>query len=72
MELKNLKIGSRGETVRALQILLSGRGYSCGSIDGAFGAKTAAAVKKYQKANGLTADGIAGKKTMSALLGASK
>lgn len=72
LELKNLKIGSRGETVRALQILLSGRGYSCGSIDGAFGAKTDAAVKKYQKANGLTADGIAGKKTMSALLGASK
>lgn len=69
MEFKNLKKGSRGEQVKALQILLNGRGYSCGSIDGNFGLKTDAALRKYQKAKGLTADGIAGKKTMAKLLG---
>lgn len=71
MEMQNLKKGSRGEQVKALQILLNGRGYSCGSIDGSFGAKTETAVKKYQKAKGLTADGIAGCKTMTKLLGVS-
>ena len=69
MEMTNLKKGMSGENVRALQILLNGRGYSCGSADGVFGAKTETAVVKFQKAKGLTQDGIAGKNTMSALLG---
>lgn len=69
MEMNDLKTGMTGEGVKALQILLNGRGYSCGTADGIFGAKTAAAVRKYQKAKGLTQDGIVGKKTMSALLG---
>ena len=69
MEMKNLKKGSKGEAVRALQILLNGRGCSCGSADGDFGSKTDTAVRKYQKAKGLTQDGIAGKNTMSSLLG---
>ena len=69
MEMTNLKKGMSGENVRALQILLNGRGYSCGSADGIFGAKTETAVVKFQKAKGLTQDGIAGKNTMSALLG---
>lgn len=71
MEMRNLKKGMTGEDVRALQILLSGRGYSCGTADGSFGTKTETAVKKYQKAKGLTQDGIAGKKTMASLLGTS-
>lgn len=72
MELKNLKNGSRGEDVRALQILLMGRGYSCGNCgaDGVFGNDTHSAVIRYQKAKCLTADGIVGKETMSELLGA--
>lgn len=69
MEMNNLKKGMSGENVRALQILLSGRGYSCGTADGVFGAKTEAAVKNYQKAKGLTQDGIAGQNTMASLLG---
>ena len=71
MEMRNLKKGCRGDDVRALQILLIGRGYSCGTAgaDGDFGSGTYAAVTKYQKAKGLTVDGIAGEKTMGSLLG---
>lgn len=64
-----LKNGSKGESVRALQVLLNGFGYSCGLADGSFGANTLAAVKKFQQKNGLTADGIVGAKTWAALLG---
>lgn len=71
MTMKNLKNGSRGDAVKALQILLIGNGFSCGSkgADGIFGYGTMNAVKKYQKEKNLTVDGIVGKNTMSALLG---
>ena len=71
MSMNNLKKGSKGEDVKALQILLIGRGYSCGNAgaDGDFGGGTDSAVRKYQKANGLEVDGIVGKATMSSLLG---
>lgn len=71
MEMRNLKKGCKGEDVRALQILLNGRDYNCGKVDGDFGSKTDAAVRKYQKAKGLGVDGVAGKNTMGSLLGAS-
>lgn len=71
LQLRNLKTGCKGEDVRALQILLMGRGYSCGNhgADGDFGNDTNKAVRKYQTAEGLEIDGIAGPKTMSSLLG---
>lgn len=71
MEFRILKKGHKGEDVRALQILLIGRGYSCGpdQADGDFGSKTDAAVRLYQKAHGLTVDGKAGTATMGSLLG---
>lgn len=68
--LKVLKKGSEGSQVKTLQRLLNALGYSCGSVDGDFGANTLSALKKYQKAKGLTADGICGKNTWSKLLGA--
>lgn len=71
MNMRNLKRGSSGEDVRALQILLKGRGYN-GNMhtpDGDFGPNTEGAVKLYQKAKGLTVDGIAGPATMGSLLG---
>ena len=71
LELKNLEKGDRGEAVRALQILLVGNGYDF-IPDGIFGEKTLAAVKDYQRKQGMGVDGIAGKMTRSALLGASK
>ena len=45
--------------VKAVQENLNALGYSCGSADGVYGSKTTSALKKFQKACGLTADGIA-------------
>lgn len=75
MEMRNLKKDCKGEDVRALQILLMGRGYKMKSgkktykDDGDFGTATENAVKAFQHDKGLKEDGIAGKDTMSALLG---
>ena len=64
-----LRKGSRGDWVTILQQKLILRGYSCGSkgADGIYGNDTVKAVKAFQKANGLTADGIAGPKTWAAM-----
>lgn len=61
------KRGSYGSTVRQIQEKLSSWGYYSGDIDGVYGSRTEAAVKKFQQKNGLTADGIAGSATLSAL-----
>ncbi len=50
-----------------LQHALNVLGYSVGKPDGIYGGKTVAALKKFQKAAGLKADGIAGTKTLQAL-----
>lgn len=55
-----LRQGSKGNAVAELQQLLQVKGFYTGKIDGDFGAGTANAVLKFQKANGLTADGIVG------------
>lgn len=69
--LPELSAGSKGETVRALQILLIGNLCSCGKYgaDGDFGSATKSAVKMYQGKHGLAADGIVGPKTWAKLLG---
>ena len=71
VNVKQLSKGSKGNAVKALQMLLIGYGYSCGKsgVDGSFGGDTLSAVKKYQKAKGLTVDGVVGAKTWGALLG---
>lgn len=71
MNMRNLKRGCKGEDVRALQILLTGRGYKGNMYtpDGKFGPNTEGAVKLFQKAKGLAVDGIAGPITMGELLG---
>lgn len=77
IEVEQLKKGARGESVRALQLLLIGcsgepaeRVKNTGGADGVFGAGTVAAVKAFQKLHGLTVDGIVGKNTWAKLLGA--
>ncbi len=62
---KSLQRGfTDSEEVRALQKRLKALGWYSGSADGDFGPATEAAVKAFQKANGLTADGKAGAKTL--------
>lgn len=62
-----LRIGATGEQVKNLQEILNKLGFNSGTIDGIFGNKTAAAVKAFQTANGLTVDGIVGKNTWTAI-----
>ena len=64
-----LKKGNKGASVKALQILLNGHGYSCGAVDGSFGPATLESVKKYQKAHKLSVDGCVGADTWRSLLG---
>ena len=61
--------GSNGDAVKQLQTKLNTMGYSL-DVDGAFGAKTQAAVRDYQSKNGLTVDGIVGNDTWGSLNGA--
>lgn len=61
------KIGSRSEEVRKIQTVLKEKGYYTGNVDGIFGTVTKNAVIRFQKDNGLVADGIAGKNTLKAL-----
>ena len=67
---EQLSKGSKGKSVKILQALLIAAGYSCGPYknDGDFGGSTEAAVRNYQRENGLSDDGIAGPKTWNSLL----
>ena len=62
-----LKLNSSNGEVLKLQKMLSSLGYYSGNKTGNFGEKTEEAVKKFQKAMGLTADGVAGKRTLAAI-----
>lgn len=62
-----LRQGSKGGEVKEVQRRLKQWGYYDGPVDGIYGTKTVEAVKKFQRKNGLTADGIAGKSTYAAL-----
>jgi len=59
--------GSTGSVVTKIQTRLKNWGYYFGSIDGVFGSRTEAAVKFFQRKNGLTPDGIAGRATLAAI-----
>lgn len=65
----SVKNGERQELVRAVQVALYCHGYNPGVTDAKFGENTENAVKAFQKDCGLTADGIAGKNTIMALMG---
>ena len=61
------KYGSRGDEVIQIQTKLKRWGYYSGNIDGIYGTQTLNAVKYFQRKNGLTVDGIAGKNTLEAM-----
>ena len=62
-----LQFGAQGERVRILQRALKALGFDAGSVDGDFGTGTYQAVLAFQRAVGLTADGKAGKLTLTKL-----
>lgn len=61
------KRGSTGSEVKKIQQKLKSWGYYEGNVDGIYGKQTEAAVKYFQRKNGLTVDGIAGSATLAAL-----
>lgn len=63
---RTLRTGAKGDDVKYIQQKLKTLGYSI-SVDGSYGKGTAAVVKSFQKANGLTADGVCGKATWKAI-----
>ena len=70
IELPVLQKGRGGEAVKAMQILLRGRGFSVGwyGADGEFGTATADGLRAFQGATGEEADGVCGERTWSRLL----
>lgn len=64
-----LRRGASGTAVKELQQALARAGFNPGAVDGEFGPATERAVKAFQAANGLTADGVVGPKTRAALNG---
>ncbi len=62
-----LREGSRGPAVRELQSKLQAAGFNPGGVDGVFGPKTRAAVVAFQRAQGISVDGIVGPQTWGRL-----
>lgn len=75
----SLKFGASGDDVKKIQKALKDAGYQCGEfgdaldgVDGKLGKVTENAIKAFQEANGLNADGIIGPETLKALEEANK
>ena len=62
-----LRRGDRSNEVKKLQLFLNYLNCNAGAVDGDFGPATEAAVKRLQRANGLTVDGIVGPVTWQAI-----
>ena len=61
------KRGASGATVTEIQTRLKAWGYYSGAVDGIYGSRTEAAVRWFQRKNGLAVDGQAGDQTLAAL-----
>jgi LCP family protein required for cell wall assembly len=66
---ETLKKGSSGEAVGSLQDELIRLGFMAGIASGVYDQPTADAVKKFQRASGISADGVAGPETLGFLYG---
>lgn len=69
-QLPILEQGHKGAAVKAMQLLLIDYGYNLGAdgADGDFGPATADALKKFQRAYGMNADAVCGKKSWHFLI----
>ncbi len=56
-----------GVSTSDVQLALTNAGYNPGAIDGKIGSRTISAIKRFQRAEKLKADGIVGRKTWSQL-----
>lgn len=65
----NVREGAEGNITYILQAALYLEGHDPHGMDGIFGSGTEIAVKSFQRANGLSADGIAGENTFAKLFG---
>ena len=63
-----LRMGSIGPVVQLLQLALNRAGFGTLETDGIFGPLTEAALRRFQSARGISADGVAGRETHRALL----
>ena len=61
------KRGASGATVTEIQTRLKAWGYYNGAVDGVYGSRTEAAVRYFQRKNGLAVDGQVGNATLAAL-----
>ena len=64
---RTLALDAAGWDVSQLQFLLATRGFAGGTFDGRFGARTEAAVRRFQRHVGLVVDGVAGAATIAAV-----
>ena len=64
----SFRLGDQGSDIAEIQGKLAGLGYDV-TADGDFGPATAEAIKSFQSSHGLTADGLVGEATYTALLG---
>ncbi|MGJ6980534.1 peptidoglycan-binding protein [Aestuariimicrobium soli] len=63
----NVRSGNTGSLVKAVQVQLRRNGHSV-AVDGSFGPATLSAVKAFQKAKGLSVDGVVGPNTWRAMI----
>ena len=63
VEIKHRHSSKDKDRTREIQACLKNAGFYKGEVDGVKGRKTRAAIKKFQRENGLNADGVVGKKT---------
>jgi murein L,D-transpeptidase YcbB/YkuD len=62
------KSGKKSLTHKDIQLALKNAGFYNGTIDGKIGKNSKKAIREFQKANGLKADGVVGPKTRDLLL----
>lgn len=67
----DLKVGSRGAEVKAVQQKLADLGFDLGLIDGIYGNKTRAAVRQFQTDRNLAVTGVVDDRTYAAIMAAS-